>query len=469
MTNHLNQKRKYLEPGTILDERFEIVEFLGAGSFGEVYRARQLIFGHAFRNVALKLFAEGKVTSENAYDVLNDAAILVGLQEEPKAPDAAKRLVQVYDMGLIQTPVPRAFMSMKLIPGRKTLRSEIRRLSHGEGMLVSTTLRYLRQILIPLAWMHGLELPVVHGDLKPENILFTEDFDIVITDFGLAARMPLGTIGGTIPYDAPEKFYDNVVAGPKADVYSVGIIWYEMLTGVHPFDKVGIEATARGDHAGYMNAHREARGWPICSQDDERLPTDGKRIIPASELNPDLAEQHPQLESVLNRCLTNDILKRYDNARVLLEQIDKYIKEGHIPDTDMEVIKETMQEETEADTECELKKKTTEDIVADAKEFIRQGKPDKALKLADDVLMNTCNYVPALLIKAKALTKMAGRLNEAEEICAKAKNLAPDEPDVFEVAAEIRAAQGKTMQAQMLRAEASSLRASRSSRTRRGS
>ncbi len=453
------QTKQRLATGTVLDDRFEITEFLGAGSFGEVYRAKQLIFGRAFRDVALKLFSEGLVTPENAYEILNDAIIVIGMQDEPQVPDAAKRIIQVYDMGLLKSPSPRAFMSMKLIPGKRTLKSEVYRFRHAGGMPVSLSLRYLRQLLIPLAWLHGLESPVVHGDLKPENIMFTTESDLVVVDFGLAARMPVGATGGTIAYDAPEKLL-GLNGGPEADMYAVGIIWYEMLTGEHPFKNVGLEATGRGDKGGYVQAHIDSRKWPICSEDQVSAGTPANRIVPASEVNQDLAENHPQLEPLLNRCLAHDISKRFPNAQVLLDQIDAYIQKGRLTDTDKDVIGLHKSPPPSVGTEAEEKEKSSEAKLADAIAFLKQGKLDRALSIAEQMHTAEPKSVPPLLVEARALAKMAGRLDEALQICAKAQGLAPQDPDVYETLADVREIQGKSALAQMLRVKAAEFRRS---------
>jgi len=338
MATPATSQRPHLTPGTVVGDRFEISDFLGAGSFGEVYRARQLLFGRGFRNVALKLFAEGVVTAENAREILNDALVVFGLLDENPTMEVAAHLVQVYDMGIVAAPAPRAFMSMRLIPGKKTLRSEVYRFRYAGGMPVSLSLRYMRELLLPLAWMHSLETPAVHGDLKPENVMLSEDSRLVLVDFGLAARMPLGVRGGTIAYDAPEKLL-GLMGGPTADVFSVGVIWYELLTGQHPFQNVGLEATGRGDSEGYTQAHIAARKWPICGKD--KLPPEQwqNRIAPASEINRDLAEQHPQIELLLNKCLADDMVERFANARVLLDMVENYIgKDGTLTKSDLEVI-----------------------------------------------------------------------------------------------------------------------------------
>lgn len=446
MTAVATPERRCLAPGAVLADRFEIVEFLGAGSFGEVYQARQLLFGRSFRNVALKLFAEGVVTSENAREILNDALVVFGLLDENPSLDIAAHLVQVYDMGIVSTPAPRAFMTMKLISGKKTLRSEVYRFRHGGGMPVSLSLRYIRELLLPLAWMHSLETPVVHGDLKPENVMIADDSRLVLVDFGLAARMPLGVRGGTIAYDAPEKLV-GLLGGPAADVYSVGVIWYELLTGQHPFKDVGLEATAKGDVDGYTQSHIAARKWPICSKDKLPVAQQQSRITPASEINRDLAEQHPQLELLLSKCMMDDMSERFPNARVLLDSISSYIENGgFLSKSDLEVIG-AHQNNLIVAPPPEIREKTIEGKLADAVAHIVQGKPEQAIAIADGILRTAPGSVLALLAKAKALVSIPGRLKDADAICGKAMDMAPQEPAVYETLALIREAQGKRTQA----------------------
>lgn len=458
MTAPTASQRTYLAPGTVLGDRFEISDFLGAGSFGEVYRARQLLFGRSFRTVALKLFAEGVVTTENAREILNDALVVFGLLDENPMLEIAAHLVQVYDMGIIPTPAPRGFMSMRLVPGRRTLKSEVYRFRHSGGMPVSLSLRYLRELLLPLAWMHSLETPAVHGDLKPENVMLTEESRLVLVDFGLAARMPLGVRGGTISYDAPEKLL-GLTGGPAADVYSVGVIWYELLTGQHPFQNVGLEAMGRGDSDGFTQAHIEARKWPICGKDELPPARRQNRIVPASEINQDLGEQHPQIELLLNKCLADDLSERFSNARLLLDMIDTYVEEGGtLAKSDLEVIGVPQKPKMTVEASAEMRPKTDKMRLADATALIHQGKPEQALAIMDQILRTTSQSIPALLMRANALAKMNGRLKDAEDACGMAVKLAPQDPMVYETLADIREAQGKRTQAAGFRTTAEELR-----------
>ena len=453
-------ERRRLEPGTVLDERFKIVELLGAGNFGEVYRAKQLIFGQTFREVALKLFSEGVVTATNAHKILNDAIILVGLLEEKRFSDIAPYLVQVYDMGIILAPSPRAFMSMKLIHGKKTLKSEVYHYRHQGGMPVLLSLRYIRELLLPLAWMHGLKTPVVHGDLKPDNVMVTEDSHLILIDFGLAALN--GSQGGTISYNAPEKMF-GLNGEPAADVYAVGLIWYELLTGVHPFENVGLEATAKDDSEGYLHAQREARKWPIA-QLNKNIPADRQknRIVPASELNSDLAEQHPQIELLLNKCLAEKISERHSNARILLDKIDAYLNIRTLAPSDLLVVGVKAGGGTVGtgiSSGANVKDAETDEMhLADASALVKQEKHQQALDVDENVLSSSPNRVVALLLQVRILLRMTGRMNDAIKACEKALGLAPRNPEVYETLAELRMAQGKPSQAADFRNKAAELR-----------
>jgi len=246
----------------------------------------------------------------------------MALQEQPPSARVRSHLIQVFDLGLIDVPLPdkppqqRAFLSMQLIPGRQTVVNSVGRHSR-HGMPVELSLLFLKQLLIPLAWMHRLPDPVIHGDLKPDNILLTDDKQIVLTDFGLAARLSEGARGGAIAYQAPETL-EGLSGTPASDVYAVGLIWYEMLTGKSPFANVGLEAHARGDYAAFVEAHHQARQQLF--QTEHKSPSAPQLV---SELNPDL-RQHPQLESILQVCLAESPDARWSDAQELLSQLDRY-------------------------------------------------------------------------------------------------------------------------------------------------
>jgi Flp pilus assembly protein TadD len=231
-----------------------------------------------------------------------------------------------------------------------------------------------------------------------------------------------------------------------------------LLTGRHPFDGVGLDAQARGESSEYTGAQLAARKWPICP--GNQLPSSGpqNRIIPASEINRDLAEHHPRVERLLNKCLANDQSSRFANARVLLDGIEDYIRtSGTLSASDLQVI--GMRQNARAASAGPVPPERAQDgQIADAAALIDQGKPDRAVGMADAVLRASPQSVPALLMKARALTRIEGRLKDADAVCGAALALAPEDPTVYETLASIRDIQGKPTQAAGFRAEAERLR-----------
>jgi serine/threonine protein kinase len=439
-----------LSEGTILDGRFEIKRFLGKGSFGEVYQARQVVFGHVFRDVALKLFKTDSVNRENVADILNDAIALIRLMEENPPAEVDKRIVKVNDIGIINEPEPRAFMSMQLVGGRRTLQKEIRR-HKVDGMPVELSLWYLTRILIPLAWMHEHE--IVHGDIKPDNVLLREDSDIVLTDFGLAARLPIGVMGGAILHQAPEVLAGQI-GTTQADVYSLGVMWYEMLTGQSPFGNVGLEENGRGDMKGFIKAQLAARKWPIRNSDTGIPAEKEQRIQPASEINAELLE-FPQVESLLNNCFCYKISERFSNAGMLLSEIRNYKASGKISEWIVDNQTENVTEDTDG-----LPGKSPELLVADALTLSAQGHHQRSLNLLSSILTRDGSFVPAILAQARVFTaeeKIPEAMKRIEKVMRlTAKN--PD-PEAYDTLAFIYRSTGKVDMAAQMQKLAAKIRA----------
>lgn len=415
--------------GEVLGKRFEIVRRLGAGGFGTTYEAKQLVSGRPMRRVALKVFHE-KVNQGNLGEIFSDAIELAGLYEHEPSPEILKALIQVYDIGIIDTPQgERAFLCMKLVPGGKTLEQPIRRFRDG-GMPLDLALRYLRELLVPLAWMHT-KGECVHGDLKPDNVLLSERDEVILTDFGLAAHILFGAVGGAIQYQAPESLTTlpgEVLgrAGTAADVFCVGLIWYEMLTGRHPFDGAELEVTAAGsDQSRLIQAHREARKWPFRHARPGEDPWAPGRIVPPSEINEEL-RQHPQLEALLRQCLAYRARERPGHAGILLDRLDEYLRTG--VDTGAPT------EPPGADDGGDEYADPDRVLAAVLRDFA-QGRLAEARAALDALLART--PVRESRIRARAFCVRArmllatGRRQDAETAIQEARALNPNEPWVF--------------------------------------
>ena len=345
-------------------------------------------------------------------------------------------------------------MTMKLVPGRRTLQTAVNRWRNAGGMPVATALGFLRQVLVPLAWMHGLPQPIVHGDLKPDNVLLTGDTTLVLADFGLAAPAVVGSFGGAIKYQAPEVLLGQItgrlaLARAPADMYSVGLLWYQLLTGKQPFDEVGLQALADDDMKAYSRAQAEARKWPMAPA---RPGDDDRRIAPPSEINEEM-RQHPVLEQMLGRCLAERYSERYPNAAVLLRDIDNYLAGKS------DLVMPTVAAVPTAPPAVTLAKKDPAALLQDARVLIERGEPQRGLSLIEDVVKQHPRLLEAHLALARAHAAVR-QFDRARAACEEAYKLSgtPPRPEVLETLADIYEAQGQTGRAQGLRQQALQLR-----------
>jgi serine/threonine-protein kinase len=220
-----------LQPGDVIAERFRIEGVLGEGGMGVVYEATQI---NLDRVVALKVLLPEYWYREDARMRFQREAMVAAALHHPNA-------VTIFDFGEDQK---RLFLAMERLRG-ETLRSELSKETNAQGLPLPRAVEITAQIASVLVAAHQMEL--VHRDLKPENI-FLEPTDrgverVVVVDFGLAfiqnrqdvGRMTRdGILSGTPTYISPEQVRAKGV-GPAADVYSLGCVLHEMVTGVVPF------------------------------------------------------------------------------------------------------------------------------------------------------------------------------------------------------------------------------------------
>ena len=207
--------------------KYQILERLGQGGQGTVYRARDTELD---RIVAIKVIDQS-VADEPAYgEALRREARLSSSLDHPN-------VVTIYDF---QIEDGRAYIVMEYLPNAldRLLNSQ-RRLSPRRATEIAV------QICRGLA--HAHERGVIHRDIKPANILLTDDGDVKIADFGIVRALASSTRSrgtsnlGTPYYMSPEQWNDEQIDG-RADIYSLGILLYEMLTGSAPFQASSIQA-----------------------------------------------------------------------------------------------------------------------------------------------------------------------------------------------------------------------------------
>ena len=210
-----------LPPGTLVDDRYKIVSRLGAGGMADVFLAEDEQLG---RKVALKLlyqrFAEDPGFVER---FRREAQAAAGLQHP--------NVVSVYDRGSYDGTY---YIAMEYLPGRS-----LKQLIREEAPLDPVrAIDIALQILKAARFAH--RRGVIHRDLKPHNVIVDDQDNAKVTDFGIARAgasdmTETGSIMGTAQYLSPEQAQGHAVSG-GSDLYSIGVVLYEMLTGRVPFD-----------------------------------------------------------------------------------------------------------------------------------------------------------------------------------------------------------------------------------------
>jgi len=274
--------------GAVLDGRYRVELMIATGGMSAVYRGLDLRLD---RPVALKIM-------ESRY--AGDHQFLTRFQREARAVARLKDpgLVAVYDQGIDgQHP----FLVMELIEGG-TLRELLRERGPMPPHAVAAV---LRPVLGGLAVAHRAGL--VHRDIKPENVLISDDGDVKIADFGLVRAVAeakitsTSVILGTAAYLSPEQVSTGD-AGPRSDVYSVGILAYELLTGVTPFT---------GDSA-----------LAIAYQ---RMDND---VSPPSRM---IAGVPAQFDELVARATAREPADRYADAQDMAAELDAIVDELGLP------------------------------------------------------------------------------------------------------------------------------------------
>ncbi len=212
--------------GELIDSRYQLIRQVANGGMASIYEAMDTRLD---RKVAVKIMHP---------HLAQDDAFVSRFIREAKAAAALSHpnIVAVQDQGWNQSGVPAVFLVMELIEG-STLREYLNERGRFE---IKDAMNYLTPILSALAAAHAIG--IVHRDVKPENILISKEGRIKIADFGLARGEIIGStmtaessvILGSVSYLSPEQVQRGI-ADARSDVYAVGIVAFEMLTGEKPF------------------------------------------------------------------------------------------------------------------------------------------------------------------------------------------------------------------------------------------
>jgi eukaryotic-like serine/threonine-protein kinase len=274
--------------GGIVDGRYVLGESLGSGGMGEVYLAHDEVLE---RDVALKVLRSHYAGDEESAERFRREARSAASLSHPN-------IVQVYDRGEAEDGTP--YIAMEYVPGG-TLNEQIERRGPFGAR---ETAAVGAQIADALGAAH--ERGVIHRDIKPQNVLVSAPGDLKVTDFGIARAASAvtssasGAIFGTAGYISPEQALGGPV-GPRSDLYSLGVILYEMLTGELPF-------TADNFIAVCMKHVTEP-------------------LRPPRLLNPDIPEG---MDALVVKLLAKDPAGRYASATELLDDLER-VRDGLPP------------------------------------------------------------------------------------------------------------------------------------------
>jgi WD40 repeat protein/tRNA A-37 threonylcarbamoyl transferase component Bud32 len=267
---------------------YEILEELGRGGMGVVYKARHLKLQ---RVVALKMLLGGSfVTSEERARFRIEAEAVARLRHP--------NIVQIYEVGEheVDTGLPRPYFTLEFAAG-----GNLSTRLAGRPQPPRQAASWLETMARAAHYAH--QQGIIHRDLKPSNVLLTEAGEPTLCDFGVAKLMTgsdvktkSGTLLGTAEYMAPEQATEGERVGPAADTYALGAILYTMLTGRPPFQ-------------GSNTLH-------ILEQVRSQEPVSLRRLVPHLPRD---------LETICLKCLEKEPAHRYASARDLADDLHRFL------------------------------------------------------------------------------------------------------------------------------------------------
>ncbi len=275
---------KYI--GRMLDNRYEILEVIGSGGMAVVYKAR---CHRLNRLVAIKILKEDNLEDEDFRRRFHAESQAVAMLSHPN-------IVSVFD---VSSSIMADYIVMELIEG-----ISLKQYMEKKGTLNwKETLHFAMQIAKALEHAHSRG--IVHRDIKPHNVMVLKNGSVKVTDFGIARMMSKGNTLtkealGSVHYISPEQAKGGRVDS-RSDLYSLGVVMYEMMTGRPPYD---------GDS-------------PVSVAIKH---INGGALMP-SVLNPNIPEG---LEQIIMKAMTHEIDKRYTDAAQMLKDMDEFRKDPTI-------------------------------------------------------------------------------------------------------------------------------------------
>jgi serine/threonine-protein kinase len=289
--------------GKRISGRYKLLEVIGDGGMAIVYRAVDLILD---RDVAVKILRT---------EFSDDEEFIRRFRREAEAATSLDHpnIVSIFDVGEEDNIY---FIVMEYVQG-KTLKQYIK---EHDRLSVEQSIDIIRQIASGMAVAH--DHGIIHRDIKPHNILLNSHGTAKVTDFGIALAITSATIThtnsvlGSVHYFSPEQARGGLATG-KSDIYSLGIVLYEMVTGRVPFTGESPVSVA------------------LKHLQDQ--------VIEPRKLNPDIPQS---VENIILRCLSKNPLFRYDTAHELLDDVAAALSPGRINEKKWTAFQDNEEEKT---------------------------------------------------------------------------------------------------------------------------
>ncbi len=326
--------------GTKINDRYQIIKTLGEGGMANVYLAHDTYLD---RNVAVKVLRG---------DLANDEKFVRRFQREALSATSLSHpnIVEIYDVG---EDDGQYYIVMEYVDG-KTLKQVLKQRGH---LSVTEVIDIMLQVTDGMA--HAHDAYIIHRDIKPQNIMILSNGMIKITDFGVAIALnstqltQTNSVMGTVHYIPPEQA-NGKGSTIRSDIYSMGIMMYELLTGLLPY---------KGDNAVEIALKHLREPLPSVRKFDSSIPQSIENvIIKATAKNPknrykDAREMHDDLKTALDA-------SRVDEKRYVYPYPENDLEETKALDKEVEAIKDA----TKTKKVEKVKDDTDEDEIEDKKQ-----------------------------------------------------------------------------------------------------
>jgi serine/threonine protein kinase len=271
--------KKYKQGDLVLDnssKQYKIIKELAEGGIGVLFKARDLSLG---RLVALKMLKDRVIKDKKILQKFYNEARIIASLDHP-------HIVKVYNTGKVGS---QHFIAMEFIEGEDLLT----KINNQKEFTSIHILYIIKQVLEALRYAHSRK--VIHGDIKPQNIMITPGGEVKIVDFGLSSirkqyvKEESGPLFGTTLYISPEQIRRKEI-DERADIYSIGITMYHLVTGTVPFKGVDI-----------LKKHLEAP-------------------VPFEKIGSDVPVE---IKKIIRKCLEKDRNNRYQSTQEAIDEIEK--------------------------------------------------------------------------------------------------------------------------------------------------